>query len=234
MNLSDIFSKSISYPFSDLKKFVIIGILAMLADIDSVFEAFNSSPGIIGTIIGLIFTILVAGYTINVIKNAIDGSSEIPGLDFANNFVDGIKVTIIAIIYFIIPIIITLILLVMFGAIGAGLDQIVGSLGIWAVLAIILFIVFAIFELIAEARFAVSRNIGDALNIGAVIEDIKRIGVSKVIGYVIILVILVLVVTVVVDLLDIIPYVGVIIASIILGGFTTLFSGYSLGLLYKE
>ena len=80
----------------------------------------------------------------NTFYTLIDNSNEIPDFDFANNFVDGIKVLIIGLVYFIIPIIITLVLLFMFGAIGAGLDKMAGSLGIWAVFAVIIFIIFGI------------------------------------------------------------------------------------------
>ena len=92
---------------------------------------------------------------------------------FASHFL-GILVYLV---YFIIPIIITLVLLFMFGAIGAGFKQIVGSLGIWVVFAVIIFILFGIFELAAQSRFAISHSISDALNIGEVVADVKRIGI---------------------------------------------------------
>lgn len=237
MSLGDILSKSLSYPLSDLKNFLIVGIFTMLASLATVCDAIfgpNSGISFVGAIIGIIFALIIAGYSITVIKKAMNRSNEIPSFDFVNNFVDGIKVLVIAIVYLFIPLIITFALLVMFGLVGAGFNNIAASLGIWSFLAIILFILFGIFEVIAEARFAESGSIGYALSIGQVFEDVKRIGIIKIILFLIISIILMFIVSFIIGLLAIIPVIGVIIANIILGGYFTLFYGYAIGLLYLE
>ena len=237
MGIGDILSKSISYPFSDITKFLIIGIGVIIVDLDTVFgELFGTESFmvILGFIIAVLFSIVMLGYSINVIKNGIDNSNEIPDFDFANNFVDGLKLILIGFVYFIIPLIITLVLLFVFGAIGSGLNQVVGSLGIWALIAVIIFIIFGIFAIVAQARFAISHSISDALSIGEVFEDVKRIGILKIILFLIVVSILISVLALILAIITVIPVIGVMIIDLLLGGFIFLFLNYGIGLLYAE
>lgn len=237
MGIGDILSKSISYPFSDITKFLIIGIGVIIVDLDTVFgELFGTESFmvILGFIIAVLFSIVMLGYSINVIKKGIDNSNEIPDFDFANNFVDGLKLMLIGFVYFIIPLIITLVLLFVFGAIGSGLNQVVGSLGIWALIAVIIFIIFGIFAIVAQARFAISHSISDALSIGEVFEDVKRIGILKIILFLIVVSILISVLALILAIITVIPVIGVMIIDLLLGGFIFLFLNYGIGLLYAE
>ena len=236
MGIGDILSKSISYPFSDITKFLIIGIGVIIVDLDTVFgELFGTESFmvILGFIIAVLFSIVMLGYSINVIKRGIDNSNEIPDFDFVNNFVDGLKLILIGFVYFIIPLIITLVLLFVFGAIGSGLNQVVGSLGIWALIAVI-FIIFGIFAIVAQARFAISHSISDALSIGEVFEDVKRIGILKIILFLIVVSILISVLALILAIITVIPVIGVMIIDLLLGGFIFLFLNYGIGLLYAE
>jgi hypothetical protein len=237
MGLGDILSKSISYPFSDLTKFLIVGLIFVISDMDGIFYGLfgpNSFMAIIGIIIAIVFSVILSGYSIDVIKRGIDNSNEIPDFDFANNFVDGLKLILIGFVYFIIPLIITLVLLFVFGAIGSGLNQVVGSLGIWALIAVIIFIIFGIFAIVAQARFAISHSISDALSIGEVFEDVKRIGILKIILFLIVVSILISVLALILAIITVIPVIGVMIIDLLLGGFIFLFLNYGIGLLYAE
>ena len=237
MGLGDILSKSISYPFSDLTKFLMVGIGVLIVDFDTIFgDIFGTESFmvIIGLLIAFLFSIVMSGYSISVIKKGIDNLNEIPSFDFANNFVDGIKLIIIGIVYFIIPLIITLVLLFVFGAIGSGINQVAGSLGIWGLLAVIVFIIFGIFAIVAQARFAISHSISDALSIGEVFEDVKRIGILKIILFLIIAFILIVVLALILSVMTVIPVIGAAIIDILLGGFIFLFVNYGIGLLYAE
>lgn len=176
----------------------------------------------------------MAGYSLNVTKKGIDKSNEIPDFDYANNFVDGIKLLIIDIVYFLITIIITTALLFMFGAIGVRLNKIAGSLGIWAVVAVIIFMIFAIFQIVAQARFAISRSIGDALSIGEVFADVKRIGIVKILIFLIVVTILLIVYFGLLEIVTVVSVIGTAITDILLGAFLFLFSNYGISLLYAE
>ena len=70
MGIGDILSKSISYPFSDITKFLIIGIGVIIVDLDTVFgELFGTESFmvILGFIIAVLFSIVMLCNSINVI-----------------------------------------------------------------------------------------------------------------------------------------------------------------------
>ena len=238
MSLGEIISNAISYPFSDIGKFLIVGILVLLAGFYSFIGSFgiqNSSIlALIIVLISLIFSIVLSGYSVDVIKTGIDNSDEIPAIDIMRNLINGLKTLVIGIVYFIIPIIIMLVLGVITGAIGAGLDHLAAAMGVTAIIAAIIFILFAIFEVVALARFADTDELGAALNIGEVIEDVKRIGILKIIGFIVIAFIIVLIASFITSFFAIIPFLGVIIAMIVFGAFLTLFVYRGLGLLYAD
>lgn len=181
-----------------------------------------------------IILICYAGYSVNVTKRGIDNSNDIPSYDFKNNLIDGLKLFVVFLVYFIIPTIITLALLIVFGLIGAGFRQILGSLGIWAVIAVIIFVIFGIFGVVGQARYAISRSIGDAINIWEVVEDVKRIGILKIILFLIVEYILLIVYVLILGVVTVVPTIGTMIADVIFGGFLVLFINYGVGLLYSE
>lgn len=237
MGLGDILSRSISYPFSDLKKFLMVGICLLIIDLDAILSQIvgqNSFVVIIAFIIAVLFSFVVAGYSVSVTKRGIDNSMEIPDFDYKNNFIDGVKLFVVGLVYFIIPVIITLILLFLFGAVGSHFGRITESLGIGAIFVVILFIVFGIFAVVAQARYAVSRSIGDAISIGEVFDDVKRIGILKIILFLIITFVVVSVLALILGVITVIPVIGTIIVDILLGGFIFLFISYAMGLLYSE
>ena len=237
MGLGDILSKSFSYPLSDLTKYLIVGIGIIICDLDASLGEIlgpNHFIVIIAFIIAVLFSFVMAGYSVNVTKRGIDNSNDIPSFDFKDNFIDGLKLFVVFVVYFIIPTIITIALLIVFGLIGAGFRQMLGSLGIWAVLAVIIFIIFGIFAIIAQARFAISRSIGDALSIGEVFADVKRIGILNIILFLIVVSILLIVLGLILSVVTVIPVIGIVIVDLILGGFALLFVNYGIGLLYSE
>jgi hypothetical protein len=237
MSLSEIFSDSIKYPFSDFTKFVIVGVLALLASFSSVVVSFgidNTAVSLFAALVSFVFAIILGGYCISVMKAAIEGSDIIPDIDFKTNLIDGIMTLIIGIVYFLIPIIIAIILLFLTGAIGAGLDHVVAALGIGGIIAFIIFLAFAIFEMVALARYAKTKELGDALNIGEVIEDVKRIGILQIIAFLIISLIIIIIAFIVSAFISMIPYIGIVIASLLVGAFTALFYYRALGLLYAS
>ncbi len=237
MSLSQIILDSIKYPFSDLTKFFIVGIIALLAGISSVFSSFGVDSVfllLIGAAVSLIFTFVLSGYGLSVLKNAMSGYDEVPDLDPATNFMEGIKVFVINFVYFLIPLIITVILALITGAIGQGLHNIFAALGVTAIVAIILFIFFAFFEIIALARFAKTNELSDAFNLSAVFEDMKSIGILKILALTIIVAIVILIAYMILSVLNFIPYIGIIIAEIIAGAFVLLFYNRAIGLLCAD
>ena len=237
MSLGEIFSDAIKYPFSDITKFLIVGVIAVLSALSSILITFgvdNAALTLLATLVGLIFALILSGYGVSVIKKGIEHSDEIPDIDLMTNLVTGVKALIIGIVYFLIPIIITIILMLITGTIGATLDHAAAGLGIGAVIAVILFIAFAIFETVAMARFAKTDDLGAALSIGEVIEEVKQIGILEILAFVIIALIVMIVAYVIAGLFAIIPFVGIIIGTLLAGAFVALFYNKALGLLYSQ
>lgn len=237
MSLSEIISDAVSYPFTDIQKFLIVGVISIIAGLSDLFKGWGfDSLAILAVagIIGIIFSVILSGYGVSVIRNAINNSREIPDFDFMTNLIDGIKAIIIGIVYFIIPVIITVVLAIVTGAIGAGLDHIMAGLGVFVILAIIVFIIFGIFAVVALARFADTGELGAALSIGNVIEDAKRIGFGKIILVLIAVFIVAIVISVVLSILAIIPFIGILLVYLIAGGFAVLFYNRAIGLLYID
>lgn len=237
MSLKEIFSDSIRYPFSDVSKFVIIGILALIASMSGILTNYTVDGAVmsIAGVISFIAALTVNGYGVSVIKSGIDMSADVPGLDFVNNIVDGVKVLIINFIYFIIPLVIVLILA---GLSTMGLlvdEKVFLGLGVTVIIAaVILYILFAIMAYVAVARFASTGEFSDALALRDVFGDVKRIGILKIIGFVILLFVLMIVVLAVMGIIGLIPYVGMVISSFVGAAFLVFLSNRALGLLYAD
>ena len=237
MSLGEIFSNSIRYPFGDITKFLIVGILAMLVSLSQLIQYYgfdNAGVLAIGGIISLLLAILLAGYSVSVIKRGINHSDEIPDIDPKKNFIDGLKSFVISIVYLIIPFLIMMVIGFVTGVIGASINQFTPAMAIIAVVGIILFLVFGLLEMVAISRFASSGVWGDALSLGAVWNDAKSIGIFKIIAFLIVVLIIAVIASLIAGLLAVIPYVGLLIGQILVGGFSVLFFGKAIGLLYSE
>lgn len=237
MSLGDILSKSISYPFSDLTKFLIVGLGLVIVDLDAISSEIFGQDSIIvliAFIIAVLFSFVIAGYSVTVSKKAMDNSNEIPSFDYKNDFIDGVKLFIIETIYFLIPVVVTLVIVYLFGLFGEHWGKITVTLGIWSVVIAILFIVAGIFAVVARARFVVSRSIRDAISMGDVFNDIKRIGIVKIILFLIIAYILMFGIALILGVITVIPVFGTFFVDMLLGGFIFLFISYGIGLLYLE
>ncbi|WP_414469953.1 DUF4013 domain-containing protein [Methanobacterium sp. ACI-7] len=85
INLSEILSNSFRYPFSNVKRMLLLGLL-------------------LATSIFIIPGILAYGYFLRIIENSLNGSKDLPPFDnFGTMFVDGIKYIVVDIVYLGIP-----------------------------------------------------------------------------------------------------------------------------------
>ena len=188
MEIMEIIKDAAMYPINNVKALVIYAVLMIVAILALIFSGVGivgasdatgllagglGIMGIIGIIISLAIFILIAGYMIDVIKMAINREDGSPEIDPARQIINGLKIIALAIVYLIIPFIIMAIL----SAINEYLGLIVGF---------ILFIIFIILLLIAQCRSAKTESLGEALNFGEVIGDIKEIGILKVLAILII------------------------------------------------
>ena len=101
MSLAKIFKDSIHYPFSDWSKLIILGILLFIPSIVAVItQQFPSAIlAFLTAILLIIVGFVVEGYSISVIKDTIEGSNAIPDFEWTNNFISGLKLFVIEIVY---------------------------------------------------------------------------------------------------------------------------------------
>lgn len=237
MSLKEIFSDAIRYPFNDVAKFVVLGILALIAGISSILTNYTVEGSImaISGVVSFIASLLVSGYGVSVIKSSIKKSDDVPSISFLDNLIDGIKFIIINIVYFIIPVVIVIILAVLSRMGYVVSDVLVAGLaGIVIVVGIILFILFGIMGEVAVARFADTGELSDAFALKSVFEDVRRIGIFKIFGFIVIQFLIILVIMAVLIALGFIPYIGLVISSFVGGAYLAFFYNRSLGLLYAD
>jgi|GEM_PF-357827 len=123
ISLSEIFKDSIKYPFANIKLLLILGIFCIVFKLPSIAFSLgvkSSTSYMLLLIISLIVYFIIDGYGISVIKESILMSDLAPKFDIVENFVNGIKKTIISIIYFIIPAILSAIVAVLTGTLKLG------------------------------------------------------------------------------------------------------------------
>lgn len=264
--LIDLFKEALVYPTKDYKALVIFGVIFLIANLSSVLLAWNidinGSVISLLAIISLILYFVTEGYVLSVLKETINLGDEIPALNILENFIDGLKLLVVQIVYYIIPTIIVLLVGWVSGTYSA-MAEILAFIGntisdtvdpsmainavpqdLWAplfaglaitgIVAIILYLIFALLLEIAMCRLAKYEDIGEAINFKEVIGDIQGIGIGRYIGWFIILIIVSFILGLVLSLITAIPYLGILIAFLVGAPFISLFSARVLGNLYSD
>ena len=237
MGVGDIIGDALVYPFHNIKAlvlYVILGIVAGLiggAAVVGIVGAFTTTGlgalafdllGIVGLIVFILILFLIEGYALDIVKYGIERRNDGPGIDFARQVSNAIKLIIVDFVYYIVPAIIIFVL-------GLFLRD-----WILTILSLILAIVFTLANFMAKCRLAKSDNLGDALAIGDAIGDIPRVGIGKLIAtIVVIFVILIIVVFIIAAILNANNTIG----SVLLGIFAVYFVFFynrAIGLLYSD
>lgn len=235
MELGEILSDALVYPFHNIKAlilYVILGIILGIAIAGTVgaiavgvaAENFLAviGTGIIGIIIALIIGFVISGFELDIVKYGINRDDSAPGIDIVRQFINGVKLFVVHVVYFIIPIIIGAILAVIF------------QHWLSALITIILFIIFGLAAFMGQCRLAKSEDLGYALSIGEAIKDISRVGVVKLILFLVLAAIVVLIISAIVGLINQwnTTIGGILIG--ILGVYITFFISRANGLLYSD
>ena len=236
MNFKEIFIDTIKYPFSNIAMFIIIGIIAVLADLTS-FLTTNGSTNMailtVSFIITLIAMFYINGYRLSVIREGIVSSGEVPSLDPRIDFIEGVKSTLIEIAYFIIPIVVILIFAFISGAAISINANSVFALGpLFIIVGVVLFILFALFGETALLMFADTGDFWGSLSISDVWNELEKIGILRFLVFLIVLVIILFIILIIFSLISFIPVVGELIATFLISGFSVLYTYYVLGLFY--
>ena len=266
MNLREIITDAIKYPISDTRKFLIFCVLIILMSLSTILPSYgfnNSTLSIILSIVTLIVSFIVLGYSVDVVKGGTEGDVTLPDFDFVKQFVIGIKALILEIIYFIIPAVIVIIIasasglfssftniiytsidamanntsnltMIMAAIPKSTMNTFTNALTITLIVAIVLFIIFSLMSFTGLVRFAKSGSGIEGLRFRKILKDMANVGFVKIIVTLIVIYIISLALAVVIGLIGLIPYIGVFISIFIGTPFIILFLNRAIGLLYAD
>jgi len=262
MEVTELFKDALTYPTKDWTKLLILGVFFLIMGIFSVLASFGVSIQhnigavvfiAISALLTLIVTIFVRGYCLSITRETINLREDIPEFEWGKNFIDGLKLVVLEIVYYIIPIIITILLIFLTGAFTKMLEisnyiiatgattipqelliDIVGSLSLVIIIGGIFYIIFSLLYNIAQAKLAETDSLGEACNMIEVFYKIGEIGWANYIIWLIVLFVISFVIGFVMGIIQLIPIIGMIIAFLLISPFLQMFSSRALGLLYNE
>jgi len=263
MDIVELFKNSLIYPTKDWNKFLIFGVIILILSILSILGAFGlvlhqyiavDILAVISFILSIVLILIIFGYALSITRETINNEDgDMPELDLLTNIIDGIKVFILHIVYYIIPTIIALIVAFATGAfnnlyqlmllsIASGSSTIpqdlLLSLGFSVItiffVAGIFFLIFSVLLLVARAVLAETGSLMAAINMVEVFKKISEIGWGTYIIWLIVYVILIFVIGIITGIFNAIPFVGIIIVLLFFKPYTEIFAARTLGLIYNE
>jgi len=106
MDISEIIGDAVRYPLSDWKKILILGIILVFMDLSLILQSLGVRNAEITLILSFVGFLLIGffarGYQYRIIKSSVSNIEILPEFnDWLNMLIDGIKVTIVNIIYLI-------------------------------------------------------------------------------------------------------------------------------------
>ena len=230
----EIMKDALGYPLQNIKALVLYLILGIILGVvvaltisaivvgisdNNVLAVFGL--GIIGILISLFLAFVIAGYGLDIVKYGIERNASAPGIDIVRQSFNGVKLLVVDLVYYIIPIIIAVILALIFNNWLAD------------ILIFILFIIFALAAFMAQCRLAKSEDIMDALAIGEAIADISRVGIVNLLLFIIVVFIITFVIFFILGLIySFSPIIGGILEGIV-GIYLSFFICRATGLLYS-
>jgi len=178
------------------------------------------------------------------------GESRMPALDdWVGMFVNGIKLIIVGIVYFIIPFIISMV----FGGAGAlasgGNNAASAVMGLGMIISMIVYFLFSLIAIMALIRFARTDSFGEAFNVSGILAHIGKIGwVNYILALIVMWIVLfvavmifIIAMGIVSIVLALIPIVGwllalllILIVAILIGPFIGVFEARYLTLIYDS
>ncbi|WP_323736179.1 DUF4013 domain-containing protein [Methanosphaera sp. ISO3-F5] len=180
----------------------------------------------------IVCTVIMMGIQLSVIRETIMGKDILPNLDPGKNFVDGLKVTVLSIVYIAVPVIIYM--LIVFGLLYLLKDNaFIGVILITAVLLIVS-ILLSIVLVVALGRLAETDSLQKTLEFGTVYEMTKVIGFGKIFLIIVFSILLNLVISIIGSVLGLIPIIGFFISTYVLYSYNFLVMSRCYGLLYRD
>ena len=266
MNLREIIIDSIKYPISDTRKFLIFCALISLMSLSTILPSYgfkNDTVSLILSLVTLIVSFIVLGYSVEVIKGGTEGNDTLPDFDYVKQFIIGIKAFILDMIYFIIPAVIAIIVasatglftsftkiayssidavsngatnftMIMAAIPKSTMATFTNALTITSIVAIILFVLFSLMAVTGLVRFARLGSGIEGLRFKEILNDMLKVGLVKIIVTLIVIYIIAAALVGVIGLIGLIPDIGVFIGIFIGVPFIMLFLYRAIGLLYAD
>lgn len=246
MNIREIIGEAIKYPASNWRKLITLGVLFLLVSSLPLFGGFLSAPPLVLIVVSLILMLIplffIIGYVLRVLKTTIAGFDELPEFDgLGRMFIGGLKVSIVVVIYMIIPW-----LIMDIGPFIAHANPTISS--ITGLVGVIMAIIFLLLLTIAIAHMAANDQLRAAFRIREVLDAISRIGWGKYIIWYIIVGIMVWIISFTLNFIISLGYIGLnivtgplvayiianLLSAIFIGSYLSLFFCRALGLLYSR
>lgn len=209
MEILEIVGESLGYSFSDEKKLLKVGLLALLPIIIivilyflyfgsimslssySYYSSSNAGFGVLGIVLGLlilvfalVLAVILQGCSIEVMREGVNRSGIVPDFQIGEIVIDGIKALILTFLYNIIPGVIAIIAAVLLLIGGSSHNS--SFTGVMVIIAALIGLIAGILSLIVQfmlpfglARFADGDSISDGLRITEVIADLREYGIAK-------------------------------------------------------
>lgn len=273
MEIAEIIKESFIFPSRNLENlvmFIVVRFVFALLLFGAVTgAAFAISQGhfpIVGAILiifVLVVEFIIRGYKLSILKSGINRDEDAPRFVWRDDFINGIKMIIVFIVYFIIPVIFVIMSTLMLNIpaqvhnilqkqVGAAtnisansnaiainvipqfsVNTFSVSLLLVMVIALVLYIIFSFLETMGESRLANTGSLREALNIVESFKDITRIGVGKVVGVILFVALIIFII------LTILSYIyqaipELTILSIVVVPYLVFFSKRANGLLYSN
>ena len=181
MELGEIISDAITYPLNNIKSFVIymiIGIIGGILGGSSIIGMVSAIAGrhylvaggfgVLGIFVAAIASLLISGYTLDIVKYGIQRRNDGPGIDFVRQILNAVKLIVVSFVYYFIPVVI-----------GWMLDFLLGSGILTIIITIAIYVLFALAQYMAVCRLAKYDSLEKALAIREAIDDISKVGVIK-------------------------------------------------------
>ena len=200
METGKIVSKSLKYPFRNIKKLPILFILFILAAVFPIGLVFdNRYITLFGAIVFFLFILIVPGYLFSMVNIGLNESSMFPSLSFGEDIYNTLRLLVLRVVYMLVP---TAILLIALYTLGISSVDMLYNLNIpgfflglvlTLLLVIIAYIVFEVLLFFAKARLAYLNSLTEALKMHKVVGDIKNIGIVNIIKWLLFMVLLIVV-----------------------------------------
>lgn len=232
MDMGEIIGDAFKYPVSNWKRLLILGVIVLISQFSmEIIMGYGNVYGLLYFLLipALVASILILGYQLRTIRTSIMGENEPPEFnEWTKLFLDGLRLFITSLVYGIIP---TIVLVVGF------IMLLVGSSGIGVIILLlgaVLFIIVGIISVMAISNMAYYDEIGAAFRFGEIRERIESIGWLRYILMLILLGIFYIILAVVAALVTMIPFAGLVLASLIIYPFMYLFMYRAYGLIFRE